>query len=129
MSNLVSMGFSDERSAEAARAAMLTNPSDEDALEAALTFLAESPRGDDSPLQPPGGAEQQQQEQQRVNTTDVDLSLPSQEQQQMEEELAYVVRTSTKCSCRLAFSDMFAKCGPMRCAVAFGAVSRPGHWH
>ena len=87
VSNLVSMGFSDERSAEAARAAMLTNPSDEDALEAALTFLAQSPRADDSP---PPSAEEQQVQGQGVDATDVELSLPA----QMEEELACVATPS-----------------------------------
>ena len=47
VSELVLMGFSDERAAEAARAAMVTNPPEEDALEVALTFLAESPRDED----------------------------------------------------------------------------------
>lgn len=39
VSELVQMGFSDERAAEAARNGMMTDPSEEDALEAALTFL------------------------------------------------------------------------------------------
>lgn len=86
VSDLVSMGFSDERSAEAARAAMLTSPADEDALEAALTFLANSPRSESSPSQSP----QEQQPSPGLDTSDVQLSLQLQKQPQLEEELACV---------------------------------------
>jgi hypothetical protein len=73
VSDLVSMGFSDERSAEAARAAMLTNPADEDVLEAALTFLAESPRDEDD-------YEEEGEDIRMAMATQ--LSLPPQHQQQ-----------------------------------------------